>query len=371
MPRTATGKIKRFLLQKEIEEKGYDAKAAPAKKHWIFTAEDESTLASNVGQILIEAIKQISDEANEIHPGMNLEIDLGLDSLARAEVFACLEQAFNIEFDSGRAAGAVTVGEVIKLTRELTGEAQAEVAGTNFDWGEIIAEADESLPEMQNLPGDHPIFAPVAFALLKIAGWLSRLLFGLEVAGADELAKIEGPYLICPNHQSYLDPLIVASAYPYDVLKKTFSVGASDYFRSGLMQRVARLLNVVAIDPDTQLLKAIKASATGLKRGGILNIYPEGERTFDGELHAFKKGAAILAVELDLMIVPVALDGLYKVWARSSRKISLAKVKVRFGKPFSPKEIVDASMDGETKYQAVTEHLKQQIQTMIDKMRKP
>jgi len=112
------------------------------------------------------------------------------------------------------------------------------------------------------------------------------------------------------------------------------------------------------------------ASATGLKHGKVLNIFPEGERTFDGDLNEFKKGAAILATELDLPIVPVALDGLYKVWARSSNKISLAKVKVRFGKPFYPKEIVDLSMDDEAKYQAVTAHLKQTIQTMIDEMRK-
>ena len=182
--------------------------------------------------------------------------------------------------------------------------------------------------------------------------------------------KIKRPFLVCPNHQSYLDPFIVSGAYPYDVMKNTFAVGASEYFQSGFMQSVARLINVIPIDPDTQLLKAIKASATGLKHGKVLNIFPEGERSFDGGLNDFKKGAAILATELELPIVPVALDGLYKVWGRSSTKISLAKVKVRFGKPFYPKEIVDASMVGEARYQAVTAHLKQRIQTMFDEMRR-
>ena len=48
-------------------------------------------------------------------------------------------------------------------------------------------------------------------------------------------------------------------------------------------------------------------SAAGLRAGKILNIYPEGQRSFDGQLHEFKKGAAILATELNLPIVPVAL----------------------------------------------------------------
>ena len=136
------------------------------------------------------------------------------------------------------------------------------------------------------------------------------------------------------------------------------------------MKFIARMMNTIPIDPDTQLLKAIKASATGLKHGKVLNIFPEGERAFDGELHEFKKGAAILATELDLPIVPVALDGLYKVWGRSSGKINLSKVKVHFGKPFYAKDIITPEMDAETKYKAVMEHLKQTIQTMIDEMRR-
>ncbi|CAN5649982.1 hypothetical protein BH24ACI2_BH24ACI2_03140 [soil metagenome] len=114
----------------------------------------------------------------------------------------------------------------------------------------------------------------------------------------------------------------------------------------------------------------MKAGAVGLKHGKILNIFPEGERAFDGELHSFKKGAAILAAELDLPIVPVALDGLYKVWARDSNKISLAKVKVRFGKPFYAKDVIDAKMEDEAKYEAVTAYLKAEIAAMIDEMRK-
>ena len=68
-------------------------------------------------------------------------------------------------------------------------------------------------------------------------------------------------------------------------------------------------------------MKAMKAGAVGLKHGKVLNIYPEGERAFDGDLHNFKKGAAILSTELDLPIVPVAIDGVYKVWARGSWRI--------------------------------------------------
>jgi len=136
------------------------------------------------------------------------------------------------------------------------------------------------------------------------------------------------------------------------------------------MKWVASMLQTVPVDPDTQLMKAMKAGAIGLKHGKVLNIYPEGERGFDGELHEFKKGAAILATELDLPILPVALDGLQNVWARHSWRIRPAKVKVRFGKPFYAKEIVTAEMNDEQKYEAVIKHLRNEIAQMIEEMRK-
>jgi 1-acyl-sn-glycerol-3-phosphate acyltransferase len=143
------------------------------------------------------------------------------------------------------------------------------------------------------------------------------------------------------------------------------------FFQGRFMRWVAKMLNVVPIDPDTQLMKAMKAGAIGLKNGKILNIYPEGERAYDGELHDFKKGAAILASELDLPILPVAMDGLHKVWARRSWRIRPAKVTIRFGEPFTPKSLFgnETPAGGERNYGRVTAHLKGTIASMIDDIR--
>jgi long-chain acyl-CoA synthetase len=202
----------------------------------------------------------------------------------------------------------------------------------------------------------------------------------LEVHGLQNLKAMVPPkgerpraFLICPNHQSYLDPFVISSCYPFSVFRNIFHVGASMYFKGRTMQFVARMLNVVPIDQDTQLLRAMKAGAIGLKHGKILNIYPEGERAFDGNLHDFKKGAAILATELGLPIVPVAIDGLQNVWARKSWRIRPAKVKIRFGEPFYAKDVTgkrsdnDAHDDGD--YALVTGHLKDTIAGMIDELR--
>ena len=406
LPRTATRKIKRFELKKAIEA-GTIAGTASEAKAWELSAEDASLLETNTAKAVLSAIRQNAKDADNIHPDMNLEIDLGLDSLSRAETFAVLEHAFSTEFEGDEAAKALTVRDAVALLEKHGGSPDGELVSTDLNWSKILTETDDDLPEIQPVLKNQPILSIVVFSAYKIFNLIFRIFLRLEVKGSEQFKTIKRPFLVCPNHQSFLDPFVICSTYSFDFFKNTFHVGASEFFESRLMGWTARMLQVVPVDPDTQLMKAMKASAIGLKHGKILNIYPEGERAFDGELHDFKKGAAILATELDMPIVPVAIDGLYKVWARGSMKIRLGKVKVRFGEAFYAKDILSAggtkspplyevgvaaaSLDGvvgrrggslrpgtaiapalsaDAKYEAVTSHLKKTIEAMIDEMRK-
>lgn len=370
IPRTATKKIKRFELQKEIEENGHSDSQLKRRRIWEFSEQDKELMSSKTGTVLINAIKQQKSGTNDIHPEMNLEIDLRLDSLARAEILASLEQAFNFEFATEDAAKAFKVGEVIKLTQETSNSEnfKGEISA-DFNWQQIIRETNDDIPEIRPILRNRAIFNAFTFVSLKFFYLIYKLFLKFEVSGIEEFDKIEGPFLICPNHQSFIDPFVVCSAYPYKTLKDTFHVGASEYFQNFITRNLAKFLNVVSIDADTQLLKAMKAGAIGLKNGKILNIYPEGERAFDGKLHPFKKGAVILSTELDLPIVPVAIDGLHKVWARKSKKIKLAKVKMKFGKPMFAKDFADTELSDEENYEVYTQELKKNIQTMLDDMR--
>lgn len=369
LPRTATRKIKRFQLKKEIES-GVIAAEAKESKAWEFTDGERALLETNTAKTVIAAIAQNAKDPEVIHPAMNLEIDLGLDSLARAETFAALEQAFATEFEGDEAATALTVANVIDLVNKHGG-ADAENVSIDLNWGKIVREADDDFPEVRGVLKDRPMFAAFAFVVYKCFNLFFRVFMLLEVKGKENLRTLERPYLICPNHQSFLDPFVLCSNYPYALFRNIFHVGASEFFEGSLLRFVAKMLNVVPVNPDTELMRAMKAGAIGLKHGKVLNIYPEGERAFDGELHTFKKGAAILATELDLPIVPVALDGLQNVWARKSWRIRPAKVKITIGRPFYPKDVLGRPVSEATDddYAAVTAHLKQTVSGMIEEMR--
>lgn len=369
LPRTATRKIKRFQLKKELESGVISAEAKEAKA-WEFSADDNALLATGTAKAVVAAIKQNARDVDIVHPSMNLEIDLGLDSLARAETFAALEQAFATEFNGDEAATALTVRGVIDLVNEHGG-GDAENVSIDLNWGKIVREADEDMPEIRAVLRERPVFAAFAFVVLKSFNLFCRVFMRLEVDGKENLRTESGKaFLICPNHQSFLDPFVLCSTYRFSLFRNFFHVGASEFFEGRLMRSVATMLNVVPVNPDTELMRAMKAGAIGLKHGRVLNIYPEGERAFDGDLHTFKKGAAILATELDLPIVPVALDGLQNVWARASWRIRPAKVKIRIGEPFYARDVLNGTgLTGDEAYAAVTDHLKQTIAEMIEQLR--
>ncbi|MCO6511951.1 MAG: AMP-binding protein [Aridibacter famidurans] len=365
LPRTATNKIKRFELATEYSNGDGSESASVPTRVWDFDEADTRLMAGAEGRIAAESLAAQGIVDTEIHPDMNLEIDLRLDSLARAEVFARLEQACGREFDAEEIASALKVRDVVALLSE-SGPAPGAGGGERLEWGTILTTVDELQPETRAILRRRTLFSILAFAVLKAFYLFCRIFLRLKVEGRQHL-QTEKPYLICPNHQSYLDAFVVCSTYPYSVLKDIFHVGASEYFEGPVTRHLASLLNIVPIDPDTHLLRAMKAGAGGLKRGKILNIYPEGERTFDGRLHKFKDGASILSTELGLPIVPVALDGLYEVWGRGSNRIRSGKVTIRFGEPIKPPNV--DSKKKSTAYGRHTSELRSAIEKMLEEIR--
>ena len=234
LPRTATRKIKRFELKKEIETGKISVGDSRAEKVWTLSDEDKKLLDSKIGQAVASAIKQNSKDAETIHPQMNLEIDLGLDSLGRAEVFAALEQAFSTEFEGEEAAQALTVNDVITLVKKHAGNiSDDQMITTDLKWSQIVREKAENVPEVKYVLRDRVVFPAFAYTVYKAFKLFNRFFMSLEVSGEEVFEKMERPFLICPNHQSFLDPFIITANYPFRIYKHIFHVGASHVFPNG------------------------------------------------------------------------------------------------------------------------------------------
>src|SRR5690606_33402730 len=100
-----------------------------------------------------------------LHPKMSLELDLGLDSLGRAEVFAALEAALETDLNADDAAKALTVSDAIDLVNEygkgselLSANAGDIESAVDVHWGKLVRTADETLPEIQPILKRRPLF---------------------------------------------------------------------------------------------------------------------------------------------------------------------------------------------------------------------
>src|SRR5439155_18663226 len=158
-------------------------------------------------------------------------------------------------------------------------------------WESILRE-EPTDPEVLALARPNPFAEHFWRAMTRLVRIFADDRFRLRVRGLEKLPA-QGPYIISSNHQSFLDPAILVSVLPWPVFRNLFSVGTSEIFGSGFMRHLARWLRVIVVDPDANLIPAMRAGAYELRHGRVLILYPEGERSIDGMPRIFQKGAAI------------------------------------------------------------------------------
>jgi long-chain acyl-CoA synthetase len=366
LPRTTTRKLKRFQIEKRVRELqkigggeaevGTEKPLSGAEQAWLERDDVKRALA-----IVREAARNHLDS---IRPGHNLELDLGLDSMQRVELLTALEQQLGGDVPEAQLGEIYTARDLVDavLASAERGEGGPKAAAPA--WSTILSEPVTD-PEVLAL-AHHNLFAEIFFFSLGRLIYLFAVdRFHFKIRGLENLPE-QGPYLICSNHQSYLDPILMASVLPWRVFRDTFALGTSDIFGQGFMRRLARWLRTVVLDPDANLIPAMRAGAHGLRQKRVLILYPEGERSDTGDPTVFRKGAAILSIHEQAPIVPVAIAGFYEAWPRHKKLPKFTKLRLVFGKPIQPPPVNQAS---EATYEKLTTELKQRVVAMWEELR--
>ena len=308
LPRTTTGKIRRHEVERQAREQTTAARAARP------LSDDERTWLDAPGRT--DTMAFIAAKLGRpAQPGAHLELDLGLDSMERVELLTHLEQRAGTRVSSEVSAAIFTVRQLVDAVAAAPAASAAGPAPeADLPWDTLLATPpDPAL--VANLSRSKTGRAIVLFVALKIFKLAARVLLGYRARGRAHLPA-DGPFIISPNHQTFVDGLFLTAALPFRTLRQVFLVGAAEFFESPFMRWLARAINIVPVDPDANLVTAMRAGAAGLRLKKVLILFPEGERSIDGELKKFRKGAAILSAHLTAPIVPVALNGLFELWPR-------------------------------------------------------
>jgi len=392
LPRTTTRKLKRFEIERRVSDHAGPAQAASGEAPSL-SAEDLAWSAQPDVARALELVRAAAKAGAALRPGANIELELGLDSMERVELLTRLEQLFGTDVPEEVAHRIYTVRELVEACLPREGRGIASPAGahgsqssgtalrkqTDGDaWARLLAAAREDDPQLTALLRPRPVFAAATFVFLKLCYGLERLMFRFRVAGLENLPP-QGPFLLCPNHQSYMDAFLLVSALPFRIYRDTFFVGASEYFATAFTRWFARKINLLPVDPDTNLVRAMQAGAFGLRHGKVLVLFPEGERSIDGQPKKFKKGASILSLHLGAPVVPVALDGGFEVWPRGRGPRwrawlpgGPARISLRFGPSIPPPGALSAKAslsEAESRYAAAADELRSTVLEMWHALR--
>lgn len=193
-------------------------------------------------------------------------------------------------------------------------------------WADILKQRSDI-----HLPGSWFAHNP----LRHTAALLARGYFRLRAKGQSNLP--DGPCILAPNHQSFLDGLFVAAFLDNPTMKRTYFFAKQKHVKAAWLRFLARRNNVIVLDLDRDLKHALQNLSEVLRRGSNVIIFPEGTRSKDGAVAPFRKSYAILSRELGVPIVPIAIKG---AWAALPSGAWLPKlfapIEVEYLEPISP-----------------------------------
>jgi 1-acyl-sn-glycerol-3-phosphate acyltransferase len=142
----------------------------------------------------------------------------------------------------------------------------------------------------------------------------------------------EGAVLVCPNHQSYLDPVLVGVG----IERRLNYLARKTLFRFRPFAWLIATLDAIPLEREGLGVGGIKESLRRLKRGEIVLIFPEGRRTLDGQVQPLQPGFCALARRGKATLLPVGIAGAFEAWPRFARWPRFGRVSVWIGDPIDP-----------------------------------
>jgi long-chain acyl-CoA synthetase len=355
LPKTLLGKLKRFEVAKKYSA---DAQAIEEREKTELSTEDTLLVSTPLSQ---KALAHLTQRAKRpVNLDDHLELDLGLDSLERINLFFELKKIAGFELDEQQFfdLSVATVRDIlIKLRAAARTLPQKE---EHLNWGNILNNTlkkqittaisihQSRLAKIANLP----------FAL--IIGITARALFLLKVKGKNNIPK-KGPFIFCPNHASYLDGPLFASALGFTTQLNTYFLGYSAYFDTPFISWAKHLLRLIPIDPASKLADTLMLCGYVLKNSKILCMFPEGSRSPDGEIKDFKRGIGILIKELNIPVIPVYIKGTHNAWPPGKTLPHPAKVEIIFGKKLTLEGLTRNLNKNVDIYQNIANNLREEL----------
>jgi 1-acyl-sn-glycerol-3-phosphate acyltransferase len=290
------------------------------------TEPEESTVAREVERL-----------ARDVMPGVPIAPETvlaaaGFDSLACADLALAVEDRFGVRLADADVSGLASIRDVVAAVEQRPHDRIGLPAGFGRSFRLVRA-----------------LVSPF------VRRWLS-----LRIVGSEHVPAT-GPVIVAANHRSMWDIPVLVEACPRNLM----FMAKTELYRNWLLRRLWFELGGFPVRREIADLRAIDTSLEVLRQGLALGIYPEGTRSFTGEMLPFLKGPAWLALLTGTPIVPCGITGtLRRTRGDQPRARVRRPVTVAFGPPIG----VEARSDPLTRRaeaEALTDRLLRDISALL------
>lgn len=363
LERTRLGKLRRHTLADRFEQARRETVEAPSggpMDEAEMTPDDRELLEHPVARQVWEWLAERYPD-KPLTPDSSPQLDLGVDSMEWVNLTMEIGQRTGVELGDEEIAAAQSVRDLLAATVEAAGTGQGGEGAAR-----ALREPERVLKESElrwlRRPGP---FRRIAFALLALLNAaLVRLLFRVEVRGIERIDR-GGPYLLAPNHLSYVDPFILGYALGYRRLRRTYWGGfAGAAFNNPLQRLGSRFAQVVPVDPERGVITSLALAAAVLKSGNSLVWFPEGGRSRTGKLQPLKPGAGMLLEQHPVEVIPIAIHGTYELMPTGRALPRPGRVRIEFGTPVDTDTLAEEG-EGEEKRDRIVAGLEQRLRRMV------
>lgn len=198
----------------------------------------------------------------------------------------------------------------------------------------VVSALCGSITALAGLCGDRRYvahYAPVFWCWFACTIYL----LPIKIKGRENIEPKQ-TYVFMANHQGYFDVFLI-----YAYLGHKFKWMMKDYLRNIPFIGYASVVSghVHVGDTVASISNAVKQSRELLANGMSMCIFPEGTRSHDGKIAEFKRGAFVLANQLERPIVPITINGSFKVFGRHATMVNFHSLELIIHKPISYEDI--------------------------------
>jgi 1-acyl-sn-glycerol-3-phosphate acyltransferase len=173
---------------------------------------------------------------------------------------------------------------------------------------------------------------PFYLFIQAVSAFLFRAFFDYRIFGEENIPP--GGCLLASNHDSFFDPPLIGCTLecaPHYLARKTL-------FDHPLFGSAIRALKAHPIDQERPDMAGLKRIISVAQKGGAIVLFPEGSRSWDGQLQPAQPGIGLVVAKARVPVVPIRIFGAHHAWPRGGKPRPFTPITVVIAPPitFSP-----------------------------------